>query len=91
MFKGPEVSEHQGNVESANVAGERQRATVRAAASDRRDPWSMKVRLGAIRAVPSYHLARAGGATTTSATAPSLRAPFATASPRSEHGEPARG
>jgi len=49
MLTGPDVSEHQGNVDWAKVAAKHQLAIVRVADGDHRDPWYTEPRVRAIR------------------------------------------
>lgn len=82
MFSGPDVSEHQGNIEWSKVATEHQLAIVRVADGDHRDPRYSKERVKAIREagllLPPTTSPALPAPTTTSATAPnSHKAPAA--------------
>ena len=49
MLTGPDVSEHQGNVEWNKVAGDQELGIVRVADGDHRDPWYTEERVRAVR------------------------------------------
>lgn len=49
MLTGPDVSEHQGDIDWKKVANEHEMAIVRVADGDHRDPWYSKERVKAIR------------------------------------------
>jgi GH25 family lysozyme M1 (1,4-beta-N-acetylmuramidase) len=62
MLTGPDVSEHQGNVEWGQVARDHQLAIVRIADGDHRDPWYTEARVEAVRraglVLAPYYFAR---------------------------------
>src|SRR5262245_508750 len=62
MLTGPDVSEHQGNVDWGKVAHDHEVAIVRLADGDHRDPWYTEERVRAVRdaglVLAPYYFAR---------------------------------